>query len=59
MDLFVDSLRYIISIPSTLYDDKDVVGEYLDYAKKYVITIVGHYKDHIVKKILTNLFHWD
>ena len=40
------------SIPPTLYDiDEDFIREYLDYAKKYVITIVGHYKDYIVKNI--------
>ncbi|HDD25628.1 MAG TPA: FprA family A-type flavoprotein [Acidilobales archaeon] len=42
------------SIPRSLFDDelsKDELGKYLDYARKYVITVVGHYKDYIIKGI--------
>lgn len=40
------------STPSTLYDvDENIVKEYLGFAKKYTITIVGHYKDYILKAV--------
>ncbi|RLG89088.1 MAG: FprA family A-type flavoprotein [Thermoprotei archaeon] len=42
------------SIPKALYDNEltsDELSKYLDYARKYVITVVGHYKDYIVKGI--------
>ncbi len=40
-------------IPPTIFDDDEEYfnGEYLLYAKKYLITVVGHYKEHIIRNL--------
>lgn len=42
------------SIPSKIFDNElnsDEMQEYLEYSKKYLITVVGYYKDYIIKNI--------
>jgi len=39
------------SIPPKIYDEENIVNEYLHYVKKYIVTIVGHYKQFIIKNI--------
>lgn len=40
-------------IPPTIFDDDEEYfnSQYLLYAKKYLITIVGHYREHVLRNI--------
>ena len=39
------------SIPSGVFDDQVDTSEYLTFARKYTVTVIGHYKEKIGKNI--------
>ena len=40
------------SIPPTLFDDsEDVVNSFMQFSRKYFITIIGHYRQHVLKGV--------
>ncbi len=39
------------SIPAGVFDDEADVATYLDFSRKYTVTVIGHYRDKIGKNI--------
>lgn len=39
------------SIPKTVFDEDDVVEDYMVFARKYFASIIGYYREHVVKNI--------
>ena len=39
------------SIPSSIFDEENVLDKYLPYVRKYIIDIVGHYSSYILKAV--------
>lgn len=39
------------SIPRTIFDDEEVVREYLPSVRKYVATVIGFYRQHIIRNV--------
>ena len=39
------------SIPSSIFDEENVLEKYLPYVRKYIIDIVGHYSSYILKTV--------